>query len=396
MIQAIRQSGAPIDFGVLHRYADACFEAMDSFDEIYFLGDFTPSFGLRAYRIASALPNFAGIAVFSVSAEKRIRIAQQVPVRQNWRFIEMGELVDRAASKNILVLDFNDNLSGKNVAARLAAQGVTVRDYLFAMHQLDLVHTYQTVKEEREHVIANLGQFIALAERFDDPMSRRTLFARLAALLTADRRPLIEVSYPLSDFINNFSTQAGLLVRDDDIFIDAGAAHGDTVAQFFQSARGEYRAIHAFEPDSANFFALNRLCGDLPDAHAYCAGLGDKEAEVDFYENPNNRFGSNFNDGPGKQKTTMKIMTIDSAVDEATLVKVDVEGWEAAVIRGGARVIANTKPDMTISAYHYAKDIPDLLATVDEIARYKHVALRHYASTLYDTQLVFSDRQDFV
>jgi FkbM family methyltransferase len=393
MTLATQQHGAPIDFDVLHRYADTRFEALDDFDEIYFLGDYTPSFGLRAFPIAAALPNFAGIAVFSVSPEKRVRIAQQVPVRQNWGFIEIGALLERAASRKILVVDFNDNLTGKNIAAKLATQGVTVRDYLFAMHQLDQAHTYQTVREEREHVIANLAQFIALADRFDDPMSRRTLFARLQAWLTADRRPLIEVSYPLSDFINNFSTQAGLLVREDDIFIDAGAAHGDTVSQFFQTARGKYRAIHAFEPDSKNYFALDRLCGYLPDAHAYCAGLGDKEAQVDFYENPDNRFGSNFS--AGDQKTTMKIMTIDGAVEEATLVKIDVEGWEAQVIRGGARVIADSKPDMTISAYHYAKDIPELLAVVDEIARYKHVALRHYASTLYDTQLVFSDRQDF-
>jgi FkbM family methyltransferase len=384
-----------IDFNHLHQLADTRFEALDGFDEIYFMGDHTPSFGLRAYPIARALPNFAGIAVFSVSAEKRVRIAQQVPVRQNWGFIELGELVARAASKKILVLDFNDNLSGKNIAAKLSTQGLTVRDYLFAMHQLGLVHTYQTVKDEREHIIANLAQFIALAERFDDEMSRRTLYARLEAMLTADRRPLIEVSYPLADFINNFSTQAGLLVREDDIFIDAGAAHGDTVSQFFHIARGKYRAIHAFEPDSQNYFALNRLCSYLPNAHPYCAGLGDKETEVDFFENPDNRFGSNFTGGPGHQKSTMKIMTIDSAVDEATLVKVDVEGWEKAVIQGGAKVIAKSKPDMTISAYHYAKDIPELLATVDEIARYKHVALRHYASTLYDTQLVFSDRQDF-
>lgn len=397
MTQPTQQHATQIDFDVLHRYAESRFEPLDSFDEIYFLGDYTPSFGLRAYPIAAALPNFAGIAVFSVSAEKRVRIAQQVPVRQNWRFIEIGELLERAASKKVLIVDFNDNLSGKAIAARLATQGVTVRDFLFAMHQLNLAHTYQTVKEERDHVVANLGQFIGLADRFEDEMSRRTLFARLQAWLTMDRHPLIEVSYPLSDFINNFSKQAGLVVGDDDVFIDAGAAHGDTVAQFFQIARGKYRAMHAFEPDSKNYFALNRLCSYLPDAHAYCAGLGDKEAHVDFFENPDNRFGSNF-DGAGQSgghKTTMKIMTIDGAVDAATLVKVDVEGWEAQVLRGGARVIANSKPAMTISAYHYAKDIPELLATVDDIARYKHVALRHYSSSLYDTQLVFSDRQDF-
>lgn len=383
----------PLDFSILRRHAEAPLEAIDSYDEVYFLGDHTASFRLRAYAIAAGLPNFGGVAVFSVSPEKRTRIAQQLPVHHNWRFIEIQDLLARSASKKVLVLDFNDNLTGKAIAAKLAEQGVAVRDCLFAMHQLNQVHTYQTVKEERDYVAANLDRFIELAERFGDDCSRQTLFARLQTWLTLERSPLIEVSFPLADFINNFSSKAGLLVGEDDIFIDAGAAHGDTVSHFHHTARGKYRAMHAFEPDSKNFFSLQMLCGYLPGTHAYFAGLGDKEAEVDFYENPSNRFGSNFTSGG--QKTTMKIMTIDGTVDEATLVKVDVEGWEAQVIKGGARVIAKCKPDMTISAYHYANDIPDLLAAVDEIARYKYVGLRHYSPSLYDTQLVFSDRQDF-
>lgn len=391
MTPATRQQS--LDFSILHRYAEARLETLDSYDEVYFIGDHTPNFRLRACSIAAELPNFAGVAVFAVSADKRIRIAQQLPVRHNWRFVEIPELLARAASKKVLVLDFNNTVPGKAIAARLAEQGVVVRDFLFAMHQLNQVHTYQTVKEERDYVVANLDRFIALAERFGDHCSRQTLFARLQTWLTLERSPLIDVSFPLGDFINNFSSKAGLMVGEDDIFIDAGAAHGDTVTQFHHIARGKYRAMHAFEPDSKNFAALNMLCNYLPGAHAYFAGLGDKEAEVDFYENADNRFGSNFTGGG--QKTTMKIMTIDGTVDEATLVKVDVEGWEAQVIKGGARVIAKCKPDMTISAYHYAKDIPDLLETVDAIAHYKHVGLRHYSSNLYDTQLVFSDRQDF-
>lgn len=381
------------DFNALSSHADTAFDDLHAFDEVYFLGDHTGSFALRANTIARSLPNFAGIAVFSVSPEKRTRIAQQLPLRVNWGFIEIAELVARAASKRIVVIDFNDNLTGKQVAAKIAAQGVPVRDCLYAMHQLDNVHTYQSVREEREHVVANLDQFIALAGRFSDDWSRTTLLARLRAFLTLDRRPLIEAAFPLGEFMNSFSTQAGLKVGTNDIFIDAGAAHGDTVSHFFHIARGQYRAVHAFEPDATNFAALRNLAAHLPDVHPYFAGLGAEDGEVDFYENPDNRFGSNF--AGGGIKTTMKIMTVDSVVDEATVMKIDVEGWEAQVLKGGARTIAACKPDMTISAYHYAKDIAELLATMDDIARYQHVALRHYSSSLYDTQLLFSDRQDF-
>jgi FkbM family methyltransferase len=396
MSQPTQQSRARIDFSSLHSLADARFDAMDSFDEVYFIGDHSGSFALRARAIAHALPNFAGIAVFSVSPEKRTRIAQQLPVRTNWGFIELARLVERAATKKVLLVDFNDNLTGMNITRELARQGVTVRDYLFAMHQLNQVHTYQAVKEEREYVAANLGRFIALAERFGDECSRRTLHARLQAWLTMERRPLIEVSFPLNLFINDCAAQAGLVVGDDEVFIDAGAAHGDTVSQFFDLTRGRYRAMHAFEPDSANFAALRNLSGYLPNVTPYHAGLGEESTEIPFYESPDNRFGSNFKgDAAARVKTTMKIMKLDDVVDEASLIKIDVEGWEAQVLKGSARVIAGSKPNMTISAYHYAKDIPDILDTVDAIAPYRNVALRHHSPSLYDSQLVFSDRQAF-
>jgi FkbM family methyltransferase len=392
MTLSIRHRTA-FDLGSIRKLVDTPLESLDSYDEVYFLGQHSHSFALRAKMIAAELPNFAGVAIFTMEPTMRTRVSQTLAIRQNWRFIELPELVARAASKRILVLDFNDTLGGKKIAAKLAEQGMAVRDFLFAMHQLDQSHTYQSVKEERGHALLNLSKFIALAERFTDDTSRRTLYARLQTWLTLDRTPLINIAFPLGDFINNFSNKAGLVAGEDDVFIDAGAAHGDTVGHFYQVAGGKYRAMHAFEPDSHNYTTLKMLCSYMPDAHAYFAGLGDKEGEVDFYENAENRFGSNFTGG-GK-KTTMKIMTIDGVTDEATLVKIDVEGWEKQVIQGGARNIAKCKPDMTISAYHYAHDIPALMDAVDEIARYKHVGLRHYSSTLYDTQLVYSDRQDF-
>lgn len=387
----------PIDFNSLHRYTETRLDALHDYDEIYFLGDYTTCFSMRAPAIAAALPNFAGIAVFSVSPEKRVRISQKLRVKQNWHFIEISDLVARAASKRVLIIDFNDSLAGKAIGYKLAEQGLTVRDCIFAMHQLKLVHTYLPVNEERDYIAANLDRFIAVADRFGDHLSRRTLFARLQAVLTLDRRPLIEVSIPFADYLNNHSTKAGLVVGDDDIFIDAGAAHGDTVSQFVQLTGGKYRAIHSFEPDATNFFSLQKLCSYLPNTHVYQAGLGEKTAEVDFYECPENRLGGNFT-GVGARsrvKTTMQVMSIDETVEEATLIKADVEGWEAQVLKGGARLISRHKPNITISAYHYPKDIPELVATLDEIAPYKNVALRHHSPWLYDTQLVFSDRQNF-
>jgi len=397
MTHLLQQSGPAVDFDALYQHIDKRFEALDSFDEIYFFGDHTGSFAIRAHSVAHSLPNFAGVAVFSVTAAKRTRMAQQLPVNTNWGFIEIRALPERAKTKKVLLVDFNDTLAGMEIGRQLARQGVVVRDFIFAMHQLGIGHTYKTIKEEREHLADNLGKFIALADRFEDELSRKTLHARLETYLTLERRPLIAAMFTLPLFINNGMPQAGLVVGTDDVFIDAGAAHGDTVAQFYDLTGGNYRVMHAFEPDSVNFHGLQRLAGYLPNVKTYFAGLGDESGEVPFFESPDNRYGSNFNGDPGARvKTVMKIMKLDDVVDEATILKIDVEGFEAKVLKGAANVIRKCKPNLTISAYHYPQDIPELIETLDEIARYKNVALRHYAPNLWDTQIVMSDRQSFL
>ena len=53
-------------------------------------------------------------------------------------------------------------------------------------------------------------------------------------------------------------------------------------------------------------------------------------------------------------------MTLDDTIDRATFLKIDVEGHELSVLKGGSEIIAQTEPSMHISAYHYPQDIPDL------------------------------------
>lgn len=389
-----------INFDELFQYTNLKFNKLASFDEIYFLGDHTDTFSTRALDIAKSLINFFGVVVFSISPEKRIRISNQLPLKKNWSFIKIEELIERSKSKNktVLVIDFNDNLAGKNIAKKLESRGVTVRDCLFAMHQLNLVHTYLTIKEERQYVLDNLNEFKKISECFGDFLSKKTLFSRLKSILTLDRTALIEVSFPMITFMNNYSNIAGIVVRDDEVFVDAGAANGDTVSQFFHLSRGNYRKIHAFEPDSKNFLSLQMLCEYLPNTKSYFAGLGEAEGSMDFYEYPENRFGSNFfeKSAPNQVKTVRKIMKLDDVLDDASLIKIDVEGWESNVIKGAANIFQKSKPNLTISAYHYPNDIIEILTTVNAICKYKNIGLRHYSSNLFDTQLIFSDSQEFI
>jgi FkbM family methyltransferase len=388
------------DLSALRAAATVPVQSMHDYTTIYFLGDHTGLFAGRGAQIVHALPSFAGVVLFSVTPAKQARIAAQLQFDGVIDYITTEELLARGAQAlaSTLVIDFNETLAGKVVAQRLADAGVVVCDFLYALHELELTHTYATVRAERDYVIAHLDRFERAGARLSDRASREALHARLAALIRLDRTPLIDVSFPLGDFMNNFAPTAGIVVRPDEVFIDAGAAHGDTVSQLCQISRNRYRSIHAFEPDATNFASLDKLASFLPNVHTYFAGLGARSGSRDFYENPNNRFGSTFFASPtGGQVAAlqMTMLALDDVVEDATLIKIDVEGFEAAVVTGAARVIASSRPNMTISAYHYPHDIIELLDTVLAIHPYRHVGMRHYGASLFDTQLMFSDSQAF-
>ena len=48
------------------------------------------------------------------------------------------------------------------------------------------------------------------------------------------------------------------------------------------------------------------------------------------------------------------------AIDAATFIKMDLEGFEQRALRGAARLIRECRPRMAITAYHYADDLLDL------------------------------------
>jgi hypothetical protein len=50
---------------------------------------------------------------------------------------------------------------------------------------------------------------------------------------------------------------------------------------------------------------------------------------------------------------------------------------------------------MAITCYHYPWDLFQILEKVQGIHGYANVALRHYGASLYDSVLLFSDRQSF-
>ncbi len=383
---------------LLEQYENSILSLAD-YDEIWFFGDISTSFSQRASVIANKLDNFNGVVVTSISKEKRVRISNQIGGYGYWSFIDFDNLITRSKRKKVLLVDFNDMQSGSMFREYFRLNGVDVCDYLRCMNDLSVVHTYLPVNQERDYFINHLDDFLQLVNELPDQLSKDTVIARIKAFFTLDRRWLMGVSQGHRHFTRNKVSQNELIISDNETYIDVGAAHGDTVSKFFDVTRGLYKEIHAFEPDSVNYKGLSRLCEVIPNCNCYHAGLSDENGEMVFHETPENRFGSRFvteTSPQAEEVTKVKILRLDDVVDSATLIKIDVEGFEVNVLKGSKRIIEEYAPSMHIAGYHYPNDLISIIDAVKKIRNYKNIAIRHCDGTIYDTNILFSNHQNFV
>jgi FkbM family methyltransferase len=163
--------------------------------------------------------------------------------------------------------------------------------------------------------------------------------------------------------------------------IDIGANDGrfaDFLARYFKPA-----SVYVFEPLRSCLPALEALAADLPNVRVFNLALSDRSGTAPLYENsypPSTslyRVGETmrreFPFAAGETATVVDLARLDDVVDPALLdrdifLKVDVQGAEAEVIRGGREVFgasACVLIEMTfISMYHgqpLFEEVHDLL-----------------------------------
>ncbi len=78
---------------------------------------------------------------------------------------------------------------------------------------------------------------------------------------------------------------------------------------------------------------------------------------------------------------------LDDVLEQITLLKMDVEGFEPHVLRGASELIGRCRPRMAITCYHHALDLLDIVAELDRIIPDAKLRLRHYAMYFFDSVL---------
>lgn len=142
------------------------------------------------------------------------------------------------------------------------------------------------------------------------------------------------------------------LIHESEVFVDAGAHHGEVIKKFCEITNGKYTSIHAFEPDCNNFYELNHtISSDVllkdSDVFVYDFPLGESHEDCLFYEGLDYVSQRSFS---GRKKVRVKLL--DEMSIPVSFLKIHVEGWEGNVLKGGLRTISQFRPIMTVTSYH--------------------------------------------
>lgn len=130
--------------------------------------------------------------------------------------------------------------------------------------------------------------------------------------------------------------------------VDAGAYDGDTLRGFAQSGIKIEQSL-CFEPDQANFEALQAARSDGGAMMCWPLGLSDRTKSLRFHAG-NGTASRASEDGD----TIIQCVALDETAPHfpATLLKMDIEGAELDALRGAEKLIARSGCAMAISAYH--------------------------------------------
>lgn len=183
-------------------------------------------------------------------------------------------------------------------------------------------------------------------------------------------------------------------VSAGDVVLDVGGCWGDT-ALYFASRVGPTGKVYAFEFDPESLAILRINLALNPDLASRIEvvelALWDRSGLTLPFVSAG-RCTTIVDDVAGKSGARASTVTLDEFVEQAGLndldfIKMDVEGAELNVLRGGDGTLKTFKPGLAIAAYHHDDDLVTLPATIESLHHDYRLYLKTFSAVEDETVL---------
>lgn len=165
-----------------------------------------------------------------------------------------------------------------------------------------------------------------------------------------------------------------------EVFIDAGAYNGDTMDEFLKWNGGIYK-VYSLELSADMCAVIERK--NIPNVQVINCAAWSRNENL-FFEDSSR--GGNVNSA-GTDAVLGR--TIDAILDgeEATFIKMDIEGAELEALKGAKETIRKYGPKLAVCIYHKYDDILQLGRYILDLNPDYKFLIRHYTTCMWETVL---------
>ncbi|MFT9148084.1 MAG: FkbM family methyltransferase [Acetobacter sp.] len=259
----------------------------------------------------------------------------------------------------------------KAISALNCKNIVSAHSFFLSPHYFDEINL--------EFLLQNSQKLSSAFEILEDELSKKTFISYIKSHISGNDSCIRDV-YQADQYFQDFMT-----IKNDEIFVDAGAYTGDTLRDFLKFSNGTYQKYYAFEPNSINFQKLKLFIEqkDIPNVHAMNCGLGSKQGTVNFYQENNTSTVSKIS---AEGNVNIQIDTIDHLCPDATFIKMDIEGGEMDALSGGMKTIHKNKPKLAICVYHNPAHLWEVALYIKKLVPDYRIFFRQHQ--VFSTELV--------
>ena len=263
--------------------------------------------------------------------------------------------------KKIMYVFLNSNI-GTKILHLVVKTGF--EDFVFRVAYKDFL------KNRQEFFLEHKNDIDENIELLEDEKSKEVYRKMIEFKSTRKRRIFPDYSINDQYFVKEY-----IEISPDEVFIDCGAYTGDTIANFKKYSDNEFKCAICFEPDIKNFIKLKEKFSQDSRIYFFQNAIDSECKEVSF------NMGAGMESAISNEGASIiKAVNLDSIKEcqNATFIKMDIEGAELNALKGAKNIISKNKPKLAISIYHSESDMIQIIKYIhDLVPEYKLYVRQH-------------------
>lgn len=243
-------------------------------------------------------------------------------------------------------------------------------------------YTYDKIEKQIDDIIEHIQEYSHIYESLQDDKSKELFMKMILYRLTYDCKMHEDNATKYAHYFDEDIFSLG----NEEIFVDCGGYNGDTLEVVKNLTGNNYKKYYLFEPDK-ELISIAKQKGDDRDVFI---NKGVWNCETTLYFKQQTAAGNGTfvaEKSGGNNILEVSVTNLDSVVEKASFIKMDVEGSELMALEGSKDLIRRCLPVMAICVYHKYEDYRELFSFIDQLGKYK-VYLRAEMDNI-DTGLYF-------